>query len=307
MKLVECVLNISEGRDLSRIDRISGAAGNVSGCHVLDVHSDCDHHRSVLTLVGEPGALVEGVLRASRTAVELIDLRHHRGVHPRIGAVDVVPFIPLAGLTMEECAGLARRFGARIARELELPVFLYEAASLGPERISLPEVRRGGLETLFHPVGSGDFRRRPDFGPHARHGTAGAVAVGAREILIAFNVLLASPELAIARFIARQIRESNGGLHAVRALGVYLESCNRAQVSMNLTDYRRTSPLQVFEAIRREAALTETVVESSELVGLAPRAALPADPAADLLLKDFGPDRILEVRVREEAGVELQL
>jgi len=307
VKLAECVLNVSEGRDPARIDRIGGAARSVPGCHLLDVHSDWDHHRSVFTMVGEPDPLVEGVLEASRAAVELIDLRRHRGVHPRIGAADVVPFIPLGGLTMDECAELARDFGRRVGSELGLPVFLYEAASLGSDRVSLPEIRRGGLKALFPSDGTGDARRYPDFGPTAPHETAGAVAVGARGILIAFNVLLASPEPAIARSIARQIRESNGGLDGVRALGLYLESCNRAQISMNLTDYRRTSPLQVIEAIRRRARLEATAIEESELVGLAPRGALPADPKAELLLNDFGPERILEVRVREEVGVELQL
>lgn len=307
MKLAECVLNVSEGRDLARIDQIGGAAGSVPGCHLLDVHSDWDHHRSVFTIVGEPAPLLEGVLQAAGTAVEVIDLRRHRGVHPRIGAADVVPFIPLAGLTMEECAALARDFGRRIGGELGVPVFLYEAASLGPVRVSLPEIRRGGLEALFRSDRTGGARRHPDFGPAAPHETAGAMAVGARGILIAFNVLLAGRELTIARSIARQIRESNGGLDGVRALGLYLESCNRVQISMNLTDYRRTSPLQVIEAIRREALLEATEIEESELVGLAPRDSLPADPTAELLLKDFGPERILEVRVHEETGVELQL
>lgn len=306
-RLAECALNISEGRDLACIDRICSAAGKTPGCHLLDVHSDWDHHRSVLTLVGEPDALLEGVHSASRCAVEWIDLRKHRGVHPRIGAVDVVPFIPLAGLTLNDCAVLARDFARRIAEELGLPVFLYEKASPGPEPLSLPQIRRGGLERLFGPVTSGAPRRRPDFGPEVPHETAGAVAVGAREILIAFNVLLSTPEAAVARSIARRIRESNGGLEAVRALGLYLESCNRAQISMNLTDYRRTSPLHAVEAIRREAGLQATGIAESELVGLAPRASLPPDPAAELFLSDFGSERILEVRVREEAGVELQL
>lgn len=308
MNLVECVFNVSEGRDIARIDRIRGALRSVTGCFLLDVHSDWDHHRSVFTVVGEPEILLDGVLEASRVAVEIIDLEPHRGVHPRIGAVDVVPFVPLAGVTMDACAELAREFGRRIASELDVPVFLYERASIGPVPVSLPEIRRGGLESLFGPSsGIGGPKRIPDFGPDTAHETAGAVAVGAREILIAFNILLTSPEPSIARTIARKLRESSGGLPAVRALGMYLESSRHAQISMNLTDYRRTSPHQAFEAVRSEALLHGTRIRESELVGLAPRNALPPDPESDLLLPRFGPDRILEHRVWQETGMELQL
>lgn len=306
-RLIECVFNVSEGRDAARIERIGQAVRDGSGCYLLDVHSDPDHHRSVFTVVGEPDALPEGVFRASRTAIESIDLRQHRGIHPRIGAVDVVPFVPLAGVTMDECVATAREFGARLAAELSLPVFLYDRASTGPRSVSLPQIRRGGLAALFGADGPAGAMPRPDFGPDFPHATAGAVAVGARPILIAFNVLLAGSDLAVARAIARRIRERDGGLPAVRALGLSLESSGRTQVSMNLIDYRRTSLLQVMEAIRREAARHGASIESSELVGLAPRAAFPEDPESTLSLRGFGPDRILEVRVREESGVELRL
>ncbi|MFZ0428005.1 MAG: glutamate formimidoyltransferase [Acidobacteriota bacterium] len=306
MKLVECVLNVSEGRDRDRIDQIAGVLRGHAACALLDVHSDWDHHRSVLTVAGEPRAVLERVLDACRIAVERIDLRLHHGVHPRIGAVDVVPFIPLQGLTLSECADLAREFARRIAAELDLPVFLYEEASAGPHRITLPELRRGGLEALFGPD-AGGCRLRPDFGPPTPHATAGAVAVGARAILVAFNVLLATSQASLAREIARRIRQSNGGLPAVRALGLLLESRRQAQVSMNLIDYHITPPLRVVEAIRRECDRLGIGIDSSELVGLAPRAALPADPAGELLLKCFGPCRVLEARIFEELGVELQL
>jgi glutamate formiminotransferase len=302
--MVECPVNVSEGRDEERLKDILGVLNSRPGIFLLDVHSDPDHNRSVITLTGEPGALEGALLTLVGEAVRRLDIQHHSGIHPRIGVVDVVPFAPLSRATMDDCVRLAHRFGERVARRFDIPVYLYGRAARRPERRRLAVVRRGEYEDLKVAI-ERDGARAPDFGPPRLHPTAGAVAVGAREILIAFNVNLTTRDLDVARTIARLIRESNGGLPAVQALGLYLPTRDRAQVSTNLIDFRTTGPKLVVERIREEAARLGTEVEFSEIVGLIPRAALPENPEATLSLRHFGPHRILERRVEEVTGCRI--
>ena len=287
------VPNLSEGRDEGRIGALVRAVGGA----LLDRHSDASHHRTVLTLAGSPEALREAALRLFRTALDELDLRRHRGEHPRIGALDVLPVVPLPGAAMGDAAALARRLGEEIAETPAggIPVFLYGAAGGGAE---LPEIRRGGLGGLAARLADG--RIEPDFGPRRLHPTAGAVAVGARPPLIAFNVDLDTDRAATARRIAARVRESApGGLPAVRALGV--RNRGRAQVSMNLLDFRRTSLTDAFDRVRREAEQAGAAVAGSEIVGLPPEAALGPDAAADLRLA--APPRALETAL-EAAGFD---
>jgi glutamate formiminotransferase len=290
--LIECVPNFSEGRRAAVVDRLAAAVRGVAGVRLMDVSPDPDHHRAVLTFLGRGGAVAEAAFQSAAVAVSEIDLRGHWGVHPRIGAVDVIPFVPLYNASIEECAALARRLGAELASRLGVPVYLYGAAASDPARRVLSRIRRGGFEELRD--GIGDPERRPDFGPARVHPTAGAVAVGARTVLIAMNVDLNSQDLEAARGIARVIRESGGGLPAVQAMGVPLPSRGIVQVSMNLLDYRRTSPLAAFERVTAEAARRGIDVAAGELVGCAPREALPPDPVAALRLRSLRPGQILD-------------
>lgn len=279
------------------IDRLVAAVAGTPGCCVLDVHSDPDHNRSVLTFAGPPAAAAAGALALAAAAFQLLDLREHEGVHPRIGAIDVVPFVPLGGTSMARCVALAREVAASVAGAQGAPVYLYgEAAGPGRPR-TLVELRAGGFEALV----AGGLRLPPDFGPGIPHPTGGAVAVGARNPLIAFNVLLASDDPAVARRVARTIRESSGGLPAVQALGLYLPRRGSAQVSMNLLDHRRTSLAGLVSALRDAARLEGTEVRSAELVGLLPAAALDG---LDLLDLPGLPDgsRTIEHRLRVCAG-----
>jgi glutamate formiminotransferase len=293
--LVECVPNFSEGRRPEVVDRIVAAAAGVPGVHVLDRTSDASHNRSVITLVGQGEDLVEAAVRMARTAMDLIDLREHTGEHPRMGATDVVPFVPVAGVTMERCVELARACGQRLG-ELGIPVFLYEAAASRPERKNLAAVREGQFEGLRELIGS-DPARAPDYGPARIHPTAGATAVGARKFLIAYNVNLASNDVKLAKSIAKAIREKDGGFKCVKAMGFHLADRDLAQVSMNMTDYETTSLATVYEAIERLAGEAGVQPLESELVGLAPAAALPGDVARRIKLQDFDPGRqIIERR-----------
>ena len=268
--LIEAVPNFSEGR---RADVIAALVDAIQapGVRLLDWSADADHHRSVLTVAGAPDAVVEGVFRAATVASQRIDLRGHTGTHPRLGALDVAPLVPLAGISLEECVVWARRLGARIGDELGLPVYLYEAAATRPARRLLADVRRGEYEALVREIG--EPWRQPDFGP-ARVGPAGAVIVGARKFLIAFNVYLQSDDVRIAKRIARTVRERDGGLPGVRALGMLVDG--RAQVSVNLVDFAQTPLVEVVEAVAAQAKLHGTAVAESELIGLLPRAALPS-------------------------------
>jgi glutamate formiminotransferase / 5-formyltetrahydrofolate cyclo-ligase len=270
--LLECVPNLSEGRRPDVVARLAAAVSTLSnGVRLLDVSSDPDHNRTVLTLAGDADGLHEALLALYAEALAAIDLTRHAGVHPRVGAVDVVPFVPLGETPMAAAVAAAERLGAAVAERFGLPVYLYEEAARHPERQRLADVRRGGFESLADKLR--DPAWRPDFGPARRHPTAGATVIGARFFLIAFNALLDTPDVEIARAVARRVRESSGGLPAVRAMGVFLPSRGRAQVSMNLVDYRRTSLWTALERVRREAAELGAQVAETEVVGLLPEAA----------------------------------
>jgi glutamate formiminotransferase len=300
-RLIECVPNFSEGRDATRIATLVRAVESVTGARVLDCHSDPDHNRSVVTFAGEPEAVEEAALAAVGKAAELIDLNQHRGEHPRIGATDVLPFVPLAGATMAECAAVARRVGGEIWKRYEIPVYFYENAATQPGRAKLENVRRGQFEGLRENV-LNDADRAPDVGSARLHPTAGAVAVGARKLLIAYNITLSTTDVAIAEEIARTIRESSGGLTAVKAIGVTLRSRRLVQVSMNLTDFEVTPIQQVFDAVRREAERHVCMIEGSEIVGLVPRAALDVTADYFFQLDSFSREQILEERLASVFG-----
>ena len=294
-RIIECVPNFSEGRRKEVVDQIVGALASVEGFRVLDVQLDADHNRSVVTIMGEPEAVEEAAFQGIERAARLIDMDQHQGEHPRMGATDVVPFVPIAGVNMADCVEMARRLGERVGRELAIPVYLYEEAASRPERRNLADVRRGEYEGLKVEIET-DPHRTPDFGP-ARVGKAGATAIGARPPLVAFNVYLNTDDVAIAKAIARAVRHSSGGLRYVKALGLLVEG--RAQVSMNLTDHRQTPIHRVVEMIRREAARYGVTIVSSEVVGLIPNEALLDAVRIYLQLADFSSDQILENRLAE--------
>jgi glutamate formiminotransferase len=291
------VPNFSEGQRADVMDAIQAAAAGVRGAAVLDRHADPVHHRMVLTIAGPPGAVAEAAFRAVRRASELIDLTRHRGVHPRIGAADVVPFVPLGSTPMQVCVELARRVGRRIAVELDLPVYLYGEAAAQPHRHRLPDLRRGEYEHLLAHMET-DPSLTPEFGPQ-RIGPAGAVAVGARAPLIAYNITLGTPDLGVARAIARAIRESSGGLPAVQARGFPTADLNVVQVSMNLLDFQRTPLHTVFERVRAEAEQRGVAVLHSELVGLLPTAALTQLARHYLRFGQLEAGAVLETRLLE--------
>jgi len=297
-RLIECVPNFSEGRDRRTVESIASSIGRTPGAEVLDVEMDADHHRSVITFAGRPEAVVEAALAGVGKAVELIDLNRHRGAHPRIGAADVVPFIPVAGLSMEECVRLARAAGTQIWERFGVPVYFYEAAATSPERRNLAEVRRGNFEGLRSEAAT-CAARRPDVGGPELHPTAGATAVGARKFLIAYNVNLASRDVHLARRIAGKIRESSGGFRFVKALGLELERRGLVQVSMNLTDYEQIPVECLLETIENEAAAAGVRIESCEIVGLVPAAAFDLAPEFYRRAANFTPQVILENRLRE--------
>jgi glutamate formiminotransferase len=288
---LESVPNVSEGRDAERVARLGRALAQ-PGVAWLDGSSDPDHHRSVFTVAGEPGALERGLVALWAAALAEIDLRRHRGAHPRVGAVDVAPLVPLPGATLADAVACARRVAAELARRFELPVYLYEEAATRADRRRLPDLRRGGFERFGERIGLPGWE--PDFGPARVHPTAGVAIVGARFFLVAFNVVLDSDDLALARSIASRLRTSGGGLPALRALGVPLASRGRVQVSMNLLDYRLTSPLAAFEAVERAARELGARVLESEIVGLAPAAAFAGVDESRLRLASPLAGRLLE-------------
>lgn len=293
--LVECVPNFSEGRRPEVLNAIAAALrGHAArGVRLLDIESDTDHNRSVFTLVAPPKAMVAAVFDAIKTAAGLIDLEQHRGAHPRIGATDVVPFVPLRGMEMADCVELARELGQRVGEELQIPVYLYEAAATRPDRVNLADIRHGEYEGLKAEIGANP-NRRPDFGP-ARLGPAGATVVGARTFLIAYNVFLTTSDIEIAKRIAKTVRHSSGGLRHVKALGLLVNG--KAQVSMNLTDFHKTPIHVAVEMIRREAQRYGVAIESSEIVGLLPQQALLDAAAWYLQLDNFRPEMVLENRM----------
>ncbi len=285
--IIECVPNFSEGRDQNKVraiqDAISGA-----GAYVLRAERDVDHNRSVITAAGAPGTIAEAIFAGIAKAAELIDLKHHVGVHPRLGAADVVPFVPLGSSTLADCAGIAHRLGKKVWEILGIPVYFYEAAALRHVCVRLENVRRGQFEAPQIP---------PDLGGPRLHPTSGAVIIGARKVLVAFNINLDSGDLSAARRIAKKIRAANGGLPGVKALGVALVSRKLAQVSMNLTDFEVTSPQAVFDVVEAEAAKEGISILSTQLVGLIPEKAVAPNGRAFQIMEDFGPHRILERRL----------
>jgi glutamate formiminotransferase / formiminotetrahydrofolate cyclodeaminase len=294
-KIVECVPNFSEGRRPEVVAQIRSAIAAIAGVTLLDQHSDADHNRTVLTFVGEPEPVEQAAFNAIKAAAQLIDLDHHTGQHPRIGATDVVPFVPVSGVTLEECVAMAKRVGQRVGEELGIPVYLYEAAATRPERTNLENIRRGQYEALKAEMGVNP-ERDPDYGPHTV-GPAGATAIGARPFLIAFNAYLNTDDIEIAKQVAKAVRHSNGGLRFVKGLGLLVEG--KAQVSMNLTDYRRTSIARVVETVRREAARYGCSITKTELVGLTPMDALIDAAQWYLQLANFESHQILENRLSE--------
>lgn len=295
--LIECVPNFSEGRDLARVDAIERALSAVPGVSVLHRTSDPDHNRTVLTFVGAPDAVIEAGVRAAAKAAELIDLNRHRGVHPRLGALDVLPFVPLEQAKMEDCVAIAREAGTRIWNELGIPVYFYQAAATRADRLHLEHVRRGQFEALREAV-LVDETKRPDLGGPALHPTAGAVIAGARKLLIAFNINLKTSDLGLAKSIAKRIRTSGGGFPAVKALGLPLESRGLVQVSTNLTDFEQTPVHAVYSEVCRIAAAHGVEIAGSELIGLIPRPALEAAAAGLLKLSGFDSQCVLEHRVQ---------
>ncbi len=297
-KLIECVPNFSEGRDRGKVDALIEAVRSVAGIVLLDQELDADHNRSVLTFAGPPELVAEAALRAVGKAVELIDLNHHAGAHPRIGAADVVPFVPVEGVSLEECVRVAERVGQEIWKRFKVPVYFYEAAAKHPDRVNLENIRRGQFEGLRAEIES-DPGRAPDVGDARLHSTAGATVVGARKYLIAYNINLNTPDVEIARRIARAIRFSSGGYRYVKAMGVALTSRNLAQVSMNLTDFEQTPVHRVFETVRTEAERYGAAVVGSEIVGLIPRKALEMAAEFYLRAENYRPEIVLENRLEQ--------
>ena len=296
-KIVECVPNFSEGRRREVVDELVQVISSVPGAIMLDHEMDPDHNRSLLTFAGEPGPVMEAAVRVVKRASELIDLNHHQGQHPRMGATDVVPFVPVEGVTLDDCAEMARVDGRRIGEELAIPVFLYESAASSPARVKLADVRRGEFEGLREAIGR-DPSRAPDYGPNAIHTTAGATAVGARRLLVAFNANLNTGDVRIAKAVAKAIREQSGGLTHVRALGFSIEDGRRAQVSMNLVNTEATPIHRVLALIRDEAARHGAAISGCEVVGLIPEYAMLDAAEHALQLEGFRRDQVLEIRLQ---------
>jgi glutamate formiminotransferase len=299
--LVECVPNFSEGRKAETINQIARAIESIDSVVVLNRHIDVDHNRSVITFVGGPRVILDAAVNAVAAATALIDLRAHAGVHPRIGATDVLPFVPISGVTMDDCIALAHEAGKRIWQELSIPVYFYERAALRPDRVRLEHVRGHGFEWLRREIETNPDRA-PDVGERKLHETAGAIVVGARPFLIAFNVNLRTDDLSIARSIARQVRERDGGLPFVKALGFELQSRGVVQVSMNLIDYERTGVERAFEAVRDAAKEWHIQVLSAEIVGLIPRAALDRNATYFPYLENFSETLVIENLLERRRG-----
>jgi glutamate formiminotransferase len=293
--IIECVANVSEGRDARALAAMADAVRAIAGAHLADVHTDADHHRSVFTILGAPASVEAAALALAQAALSRIDMREHHGLHPRLGALDVVPFVPLGHTPMAAAVDVARRVGAALAERHALPVYFYGAAARAPARRELPDVRRGGYEALAGrlatPAGA------PDAGPARFDARAGAAVVGARDVLIAYNVWLDTNDLGVARAVAQAVRERDGGLPAVRALGVALPSRGLVQVSLNLLDYRITPLPAVFDRVEREAGRHGVGIRRGELVGLAPRGAFGGRAPASVGLADFTDAAELETHV----------
>lgn len=293
MKIIECIPNFSDARRPEVVEAIINSVAQVPNVHVLDRHSDMDHNRTVLTFIGDPAGVEEAAYQGIAKAVELIDLNHHQGEHPRLGAADVVPFVPISDVTMQECVEIARRLSKRVADNLGLPVYLYEEASARPDRVNLEDIRRGEFEGIKETIATDPYRE-PDFGPKVM-GPAGAVVIGARQPLIAYNIYLNTPDVSIAEKIARRVRNSSGGFHFVKGMGVLVNGL--AQVSMNLTNYQRSPMAQVTEFVRREAQRYGVGIHHSEIVGLVPNRAIINAGRYYLQLDGFEHEQLLENRL----------
>jgi len=300
MALIECVPNVSEGRRPDVVNAIAAAVSSVDAVRLLDRSSDEAHNRSVLTFAGQPPAVQQAVMALFAAALDLIDLRHHSGAHPRVGAVDVVPFVPLEGATMAQSVALARDTASMVATRFQVPVYLYEEAAATPDRRNLSDIRRGEFEGLAAKMATPGWA--PDYGPSRPHPSAGATVIGARAPLIAFNVNLATDRLDIAKAVAAAVRESSGGLAFVKALGLPLPHRGIVQVSMNLTNFTHTPMTRAFEAVRNEAERRGASIMESEIVGLVPEAALPRDPERTLNVAGFSRNQVLEQRLKELSG-----
>ncbi len=303
MKLVESVPNFSEGRREEVVQAIVDEAKKYDGVWVLDWSMDPDHNRSVVTMIGKPDVIVDALFDMAKKASELIDLRHHRGEHPRMGAVDVIPFIPVMDMDMDEAIELSKKLGKRIGEELKIPVYLYEKSAAKPERENLATIRKGEFEGFFEKIK--DPAWKPDFGPDEVHPTAGVVAVGAREYLIAYNVNLATEDLSIAKKIAKAVRHISGGFRYVKAIGLELKEKGMVQVSMNLTNYKKSPIFRVFETIKREAARYGVNVVESEIIGMVPLQAVMDTFMWYLQVNEFDISRVIEYKILDIFSKEI--
>jgi glutamate formiminotransferase len=299
-KLIESVPNFSEGRREEIVKQIVREAEETDGVWVFDWSMDHDHNRSVITIVGDPQAVGDAVVKMSKKATELIDLTHHTGEHPRMGAVDVIPFVPIKGTTMDECIELSKEVGKRIGEELKIPVYLYERSATKPQRENLADIRKGEFEGFFEKIKSPEWV--PDFGPDEVHPTAGVVAVGAREYLIAFNVNLGTNDIKIAEAIAKAVRNSSGGYRFVKAIGVDLREKGIVQVSMNMTNYKKSPLYRVFETIKSEADRYGVKVVGSEIIGMIPMDTLLQTAKFYLKIDDITDDKVIEDKLLDELG-----
>jgi glutamate formiminotransferase / 5-formyltetrahydrofolate cyclo-ligase len=297
MAIIECIPNVSEGRRADVVRALTDAVASISGVRLLDASSDAAHNRSVLTMAGDAAPLKAAVLALFAEATSRIDLRAHRGEHPRLGAVDVVPFVPIGGVTMADCVALAKEVGSEVASRFAIPVFLYEEAAPSPSRRNLEDIRRGEFEGLAAKLGSIEWT--PDFGPSTPHPTAGAAVIGARMPLIAYNINLATDRLDVAKKIAAAVRHSSGGFRYVKAMGIALADRGVVQVSMNLTNHEKTPIHRVFDAVRREAERYGVSILESEIIGLVPESALVSVARHYLQLERFAPSQVLETRLRQ--------
>ncbi|MBI4157865.1 glutamate formimidoyltransferase [Candidatus Woesebacteria bacterium] len=295
-KIVECVPNFSEGRDLKKINKIADSARKIKGVKVLDVEWDKSHNRSLVTLVGAPEAVSSAAFNMVKTATALINMENHTGEHPRLGATDVVPFVPVSGVTISECVALSRKLAQKVARELKIPVYLYEAAATRPDRVNLADVRRGEYEGLKEEIGRNPDKK-PDYGPNKMHPTAGAVVIGARKFLVAYNVNLDTKDIEIGKKIAKKIREKDGGLPGVKALGFEVDGY--AQVSMNLVDFEKTNFDEAYGAIEKEARALGVNIRSSEVYGMIPLESLVRAIKTTFKAETFRSDQVLEKKVFE--------
>jgi len=303
VKLVESVPNFSEGRREEVVQAIVNEAKKYDGVWVLDWSMDPDHNRSVVTMIGKPEVVVDALFDMAKKASELIDLRHHRGEHPRMGAVDVIPFIPVMDMDMNEAIELSKKLGKRIGEELKIPVYLYEKSATKPERENLATIRKGEFEGFFEKIK--DPAWKPDFGPDKVHPTAGVVAVGAREYLIAYNVNLATEDLSIAKKIAKAVRHISGGFRYVKAIGLELKEKGMVQVSMNLTNYKKSPVFRVFETIKREAARYGVNVVESEIIGMVPLQAVMDTFMWYLQVNEFDISRVIEYKILDIFSKEI--